>query len=158
MAHSRTAVGGLGGRAGGSVRGAVTSVTPSCHVTRRRKGVTAATSTEGVRGFDERSTALGQGVSPVIEPLPGELRLMYYRPAGGLTGNTGRPMSHEEVLNSQTRWEQDLDERWRARELLKSAAASEEARRLAQERLRLSPLDPPPSMQWALRTRHPTAH
>jgi hypothetical protein len=67
-------------------------------------------------------------------------------------------MSHEEVLSLQKRWEQDLEERWRARELLKSAAASEDARRLAQERLRLSPLDPLPSMQWALRTRKPSTH
>jgi hypothetical protein len=67
-------------------------------------------------------------------------------------------MSHEELLKSQALWEQDLEERWRARELLKSTAASEGARCQAQERLALSPLDPPPSMQWALLTRKPTAH
>jgi hypothetical protein len=67
-------------------------------------------------------------------------------------------MSHEELPKSQALWEQDLEERWRARELLKSTAASESVRCQAQERLALSPLVPPPSMQWALLTRKPTAH
>jgi hypothetical protein len=55
----------------------------------------------------------------------------------------------------QALWEQDLEERWRARELLKTAA-SDDARRFAEERLSQSPLDIPPSMRWALRK--PTAH
>jgi hypothetical protein len=67
-------------------------------------------------------------------------------------------MSHEELLKSQALWEQDLEERWRARELLKSTAASESARRQAQERLAQSSLEPPPSMQWALLTRKSTVH
>jgi hypothetical protein len=48
-------------------------------------------------------------------------------------------MSHEEINESQARWEQDLEERWRARETLNSAAASDEARRFPQERLSQSP-------------------
>jgi hypothetical protein len=67
-------------------------------------------------------------------------------------------MSHEEIFESQARWEQDLEERWRAREVLNSAAASDEARRCAQERLKQSPLDVPPSMQWATQVRKPRAH
>jgi hypothetical protein len=62
-------------------------------------------------------------------------------------------MIDEEVLKSQKLWEQDLEERWRAKELLKSTTASEEARRHAQERLMLAPLAPPRSMQWAPRTK-----
>jgi len=57
---------------------------------------------------------------------------------------------HNEVHESQVLWEHDLEERWRAKELLKSATASHEARRRAQERLAKAPLEPPPSMQWAL--------
>jgi hypothetical protein len=67
-------------------------------------------------------------------------------------------MSHmidEEVLKSQEFWEHDLEERWRAKELLKSPTASEEARRHAQERLMIAPLALPPSMQWALRIKRP---
>jgi hypothetical protein len=67
-------------------------------------------------------------------------------------------MSHEEINESQARWEQDLEERWRARETLNSAAASDEARRFAQERLSQSPVDVPPSMQWAVQTRKLRAH
>jgi hypothetical protein len=67
-------------------------------------------------------------------------------------------MSTEEVLESQRRWEHDLEERWRAKETLKSAAASDEARRCAQERLSQSPVDIPPSMQWAVQTRKHGAH
>jgi len=67
-------------------------------------------------------------------------------------------MSHQEIIESQARWEQDLEERWRAREVLKCAAASDDARRFAEERLRQSPLDVPPSMQWAMQTRKPRAH
>jgi hypothetical protein len=67
-------------------------------------------------------------------------------------------MSHEEIIQSQSRWEQDLEERWRAKEVLKSAAATDEVRRFAQERLGQSPLDVPPSMQWATQTRKPRAH
>ena len=62
------------------------------------------------------------------------------------------------MLESQARWEKDLEERWRAKEVLKAAGASDDARRSAEERLRQSPLDIPPSMRWALRTRKPTAH
>jgi hypothetical protein len=64
-------------------------------------------------------------------------------------------MIDEEVLKSQEFWEHDLDERWRAKELLKSPTASEEARRHAQERLMIAPLALPPSMQWALRIKKP---
>jgi hypothetical protein len=64
-------------------------------------------------------------------------------------------MIQEDVHKWQVLWEQDLEERWRAKELLKSATASEEARRHAQERLALTPLDPPPSMQWALQIKKP---
>jgi hypothetical protein len=64
-------------------------------------------------------------------------------------------MIREDVLKSQVLWEQDLEERWRAKELLKSATASEKARRHAQERLMLAPLAPPPSMQWALQIKKP---
>jgi hypothetical protein len=64
----------------------------------------------------------------------------------------------EEILESQRRWEHDLEERWRARETLKSATASDAARRSAQERLSQSPVDVPPSMQWAVLTRKPRAH
>jgi hypothetical protein len=67
-------------------------------------------------------------------------------------------MGTEEVLESQRRWEHDLEERWRARETLKDAAASDEARRFAQERLSQSPVDVPPSMQWAVQTRKSRAH
>ena len=67
-------------------------------------------------------------------------------------------MSHQEIIESQARWEQDLEERWRAKEVLNSAGASDDARRSAEERLRQSPLDIPRSMRWALRTRKPTAH
>jgi hypothetical protein len=67
-------------------------------------------------------------------------------------------MSREELLKSQALWEQDLEERWRATELLKSTAASESTRCQAQERLAQPSLEPPPSMQWALLTRKPTAH
>jgi hypothetical protein len=48
-------------------------------------------------------------------------------------------MNLEEVLKSQALWEQDLEGRWRARELLKSTAAPESARCQAQEQLALSP-------------------
>jgi hypothetical protein len=61
----------------------------------------------------------------------------------------------EEMLRSQELWEQDLEERWQARELLKSTTASEQARRQAQERLALAPADPPPSMRWALQIKKP---
>jgi hypothetical protein len=64
-------------------------------------------------------------------------------------------MIHEEVLKLQALWEQDLEERWQARELLKGATASEAARRHAEERLALAPRAPPPSMQWALRIKRP---
>jgi hypothetical protein len=67
-------------------------------------------------------------------------------------------MNLEEVPKSQALWKQDLEERWRARELLKSTAASESARCQAQERLAQPSLEAPPSMQWALLTRKPTAH
>jgi hypothetical protein len=76
-----------------------------------------------------------------------------YRAPGGLWASTQGYMSYEEIFESQARWEQDLEERWRAKELLKSAAAPDEARRGAQERLKQSPLDVPPSMQWAMQTR-----
>jgi hypothetical protein len=61
----------------------------------------------------------------------------------------------EEVLEAQVLWERDLEERWRAKEVLKSSAAPEEARRRAQDRLTLAPLPPPPSMQWALHAKKP---
>ena len=61
----------------------------------------------------------------------------------------------EEVLEAQVLWERDLEERWRAKQLLKSGAASEDARRHAQERLAVAPLPPPPSMQWALHAKKP---
>jgi len=61
----------------------------------------------------------------------------------------------EDVLEAQLRWERDLEERWQAKELLKTSAASEEARRHAQDRLTLAPLPPPPSMQWALHVKKP---
>jgi hypothetical protein len=61
----------------------------------------------------------------------------------------------EEVLEAQVLWERDLEERWRAKEVLKSSAASEEARRHAQDRLTLAPLPPPPSMEWALHAKKP---
>jgi hypothetical protein len=61
----------------------------------------------------------------------------------------------EEMCKSQVLWEQDLEERWRAKELLKSTTASEEARRHAQERLALAPLAPPPSMRWAVQIKKP---
>jgi hypothetical protein len=67
-------------------------------------------------------------------------------------------MSTEELLESQRRWEHDLEERWRARETLKDAAASDVARRSAQERLSQLPVDVPPSMQWAVLTRKLRAH
>jgi hypothetical protein len=79
-------------------------------------------------------------------------------PLSPCTDSPGQPMSqmiHEEVLKSQVLWEQDLEERWRAKELLKCTTASEQARRHAQERLMLAPLAPPPSMQWALRIKMP---
>jgi hypothetical protein len=63
----------------------------------------------------------------------------------------------EEVLESQRRWEHDLEERWRARETLKDAAASDAVRRSAQGRLSQSPVSVPPSMQWAVLTRKPRA-
>jgi hypothetical protein len=89
-----------------------------------------------------------------IEPEAGEGA----PPLRASTDSQGQPMSemiHEEVLKSQVLWEQDLEERWRAKELLKSTTTSEEARRHAQERLMLAPLAPPPSMQWALRIKKP---
>jgi hypothetical protein len=61
----------------------------------------------------------------------------------------------EETLKLQALWEQDLEERWQAKELLKDGTASDEARRHAQERLGLAPLPPPPSMQWALQIKKP---
>jgi hypothetical protein len=102
-----------------------------------------------------------------VEPFGKKPRLMYWSPRRGpFASPCGRaqivrasPMCEmiheEEMLKSQELWEQDLEERWRAKEVLKSTTASEEARRHAQERLALAPLAPPPSMRWALQIKKP---
>jgi hypothetical protein len=66
-------------------------------------------------------------------------------------------MNEDEMRKLQVLWEQDLEERWLAKELLKSTTASEEARRHARDRLMVAPLAPPASMQWALQIKQPLA-
>jgi hypothetical protein len=64
----------------------------------------------------------------------------------------------DEALKLQLLWEQDLEERWQAKERLKDSTASEQARRQALARLELAPLPPPPSMEWALRKKPLPSH